>query len=117
MPLGGTFTVKNVVERQQLSLWARLERRGDRRRIGAAEMPFRAAWRGFLHTFGLAELLELREAEAAGKRAVDVGERFADLAQVLAKRNAEMAELRETGCLMQRQDRAEPCRDGDPHDF
>lgn len=82
-------------------------------------MPLRAAWRGVLHSIGLAPLLELREIEEAKQRALEaaIHARVAT-AEIMAKRRREMAQVEACARdVMQRQERAEPNRDGDPHDF
>lgn len=80
-------------------------------------MSFRALWRGVLHSIGLAPLSELREAEDAKRRAFEaaVHARVAEAGRGAEQR---LERLRvERLDAMQRQERPEPCRDGDPHDF
>jgi hypothetical protein len=98
-------------------------------------MPHRAVWRGFLHSIGLAPLLELREVEEAKRLALEaaIHNRTAT-AELMAKRRREMAQVEKAARTamqyrghewveragreaMQNQERSEPNRDGDPHDF
>jgi hypothetical protein len=82
-------------------------------------MPLRAVWRGVLHSIGLAPLLELREVEETKRRALEAAiHSRAATAEIMAKRRREMAQVEVCARdVMQRQERTEPNRDGDPHDF
>jgi hypothetical protein len=82
-------------------------------------MPHRAVWRGVLHSIGLAPLLELREVEEAKRLALEAAiQHRAAVSACLAKRQEDARAVERLGReAMQRQERAEPSRDGDPHDF